>query len=171
MNRRVHLFIDGFNFYHAIMDPPALRRYRWLNFRQLGEALLPRAETLTRVFYFTAFYPGDAAKRQRHQAFIDAQKAFHVETVLGAFRRRDRYCRSCQRSFPGYEEKETDVNIVITLFQGAINDEYDKAVIVSGDSDLVPAIRAVKASFPQKQLEVVFPPGRGSKHLKAHADR
>lgn len=171
MTSRVHMFIDGFNLYHAVMNDSTLRQYRWLNFRKLGESLIPKREELSRVFYFTAFYPGDSAKRVRHQTFIDAQRLHGVETVLGAFRRKDKFCAHCKRTFSGYEEKETDVNIVSMLFRTAINDEFDKAMILSGDSDLVPAIQALKASFPQKELEVVFPPHRVSKHLKMVADR
>lgn len=70
-----------------------------------------------------------------------------------------------------FEEKQTDVNIAIKLFQTAIADLYDTALIVSGDSDLIPAIEAVKQTFPDKRVTVVIPIGRRAEALKhaAHA--
>jgi uncharacterized LabA/DUF88 family protein len=72
--------------------------------------------------------------------------------------------------FQTFEEKQTDVNIALRLFQLAVEDQYDRAVIVSGDSDLLPAIRAVQATFPSKQIGVIVPIGRASEDLKKQAD-
>jgi hypothetical protein len=43
----------------------------------------------------------------------------------------------------------------------ARRDLYDRALIVSRDSDLVPAARLTKAAFPNKQIFVVAPPHLG----------
>ena len=43
-----------------------------------------------------------------------------------------------------YEEKETDVNIAIAMLTDAVRDVYDIALLVSADSDLRPAVGAVK---------------------------
>ena len=45
--------------------------------------------------------------------------------------------------FTTYEEKETDVNIALKIFEDWIYDNYDKAIIVSWDSDIIPAIRRI----------------------------
>ena len=42
-------------------------------------------------------------------------------------------------------EKGIDVLIALSMLAGAINDEYDVAILMSGDSDLVPAIEQVLA--------------------------
>jgi hypothetical protein len=48
---------------------------------------------------------------------------------------------------------------------------YDRALIVSRDSDLVPAARVTKAAFPEKQIYVVAPPHLGhSNDMLAVAD-
>ncbi|MFA6241021.1 MAG: NYN domain-containing protein, partial [Candidatus Hydrogenedentales bacterium] len=124
---RVQLFIDGFNLYHSIMRDPKLRGYRWLNFRALGESVITRNEVLTDIYYFTAFYPGDAAKTQRHNLFINSQTLHGVTTVLGAFRAKAKYCPLCGKTSRGYEEKETDVNMAVYLLKNAVLNEYDKA--------------------------------------------
>ncbi len=54
----------------------------------------------------------------------------------------------------------TDVNIATQLLIGAYQDQYDMAMLISGDSDLVPPIRQVHALFPLKRVFVAFPPKR-----------
>ena len=163
---RVQVFIDGFNLYHSIMSDPQLRHCRWLSFHSLAQSILSSRETLSGIYFFTAFYPGDPSKRRRHQTLIDAQALYGVETVLGAFRRKDKHCPNCKQSRPGYEEKETDVNIALWLLRNAYEDRYDKAVIVSNDSDLIPAIKMLREVAPLKRVMVVFPPGNASNSLK-----
>jgi len=51
-----------------------------------------------------------------------------------------------------------------------MDDAFDVAVIISGDSDLVPAIESIKSAFPGKQIGVVIPIGRPAEHLKKAAD-
>jgi uncharacterized LabA/DUF88 family protein len=54
----------------------------------------------------------------------------------------------------------TDVNIATQMIIDAYQDKYDMAMLISGDSDLVPPIRAIHANFKQKRVFVAFPPKR-----------
>ena len=63
------------------------------------------------------------------------------------------------KRFKKPEEKETDVNIAIQLVSGALLDRYDKAILVSADTDLKPAVGMVR-NIQSKQIEVGAPPGR-----------
>jgi uncharacterized LabA/DUF88 family protein len=94
----------------------------------------------------------------------------NVSVVFGAFRSVDKTCRICHKQYKTFEEKQTDVNIAIKLFQTAVNDSWDTAMLVSGDSDLIPAIKAVKSTFPSKQVGIVIPIGRRAEELKQSAD-
>lgn len=51
-----------------------------------------------------------------------------------------------------------------------MNDSCDTIMLVSGDSDLVPAVRAVKASFPSKGIGLIVPIGRSWKELQGYCD-
>ena len=42
----------------------------------------------------------------------------------------------------------------------AFNDKYDTAILISGDSDLVPPIKAIHNQFNKKAVSVFFPPER-----------
>ncbi|MBS2121192.1 NYN domain-containing protein, partial [Salmonella enterica subsp. enterica serovar Typhimurium] len=57
-------------------------------------------------------------------------------------------------------EKESYVNLAISLVSCACNDEYDIAIIITADSDLCPPIKYVRERFPNKELWLVAPPGR-----------
>jgi uncharacterized LabA/DUF88 family protein len=69
-----------------------------------------------------------------------------------------------------YEEKESDVSLAVALVEDAALDMFDTAVVVSADSDLCPAIRAVRRVAPRKRVVAVFPPRRHSTDLQRHAD-
>ena len=42
----------------------------------------------------------------------------------------------------------------------AFSDNYDAALLITGDSDLVPPIKAIHNLFPNKRVFVGFPPNR-----------
>jgi len=50
-------------------------------------------------------------------------------------------------------EKGTDVKIAVDLIVGAVDNLYDTAILVSSDTDLIPAIRYIK--YCGKKLEYV----------------
>lgn len=73
------------------------------------------------------------------------------------------------------EEKRTDVSIGVRLLDDAYQGICDRQVIVSGDSDLVPAIAMVKERFPNMVVTVYVPnrnPARGAAvELRSIADK
>ena len=89
-----------------------------------------------------------------------------VGVILGQFRRTTKKCQICNAQYQTYEEKRTDVNIADHLFVNAQKDNYDKAVIVSGDSDLIPAVTAVTETFVDKHFSLVIPIGRRAQELQ-----
>ena len=76
----------------------------------------------------------------RHKLLISANVDCGVRVILGQFRKTTKKCQICNEQYQTYEEKRTDVNIAVHLFADAQKNNYDKAVIVSGDSDLIPAM-------------------------------
>jgi uncharacterized LabA/DUF88 family protein len=155
------VFIDGFNLYHAL-DDLGQRHLKWLNLRALCEHFAPRPDHEVReIYYFSAYATWRPAAFKRHRVYVKALQAVGVTPVLGSFKAKDRNCRRCNNVWKDHEEKETDVNIAIYLLLGAFNDTFDRALLVSGDSDLVPAVSALREGFPAKDVRVVAPIGRG----------
>lgn len=173
---KIVFLIDGFNLYHALdyteSDPNHFRyqRYKWLNLRKLASLYVGRLDTLQEVILFTALATWDPGKVTRHKLFIRANESVGVSVVYGEFKRKDRKCRLCGKKYSAFEEKQTDVNIALTLFDLAVKDKYDRAIIVSGDTDLIPAIKAVRSTFPHKQIGVIIPVGKASNDMIKTAD-
>ena len=168
--KRVIALIDGFNIYHSLDENPKFHKYKWLNLRRLIELFIEKNEQLVKVFYFSAYAYWEPDKVKRHQTYVKALASANVESILSEFKLKDRRCKKCGKCYTTYEEKQTDVQIAITLFKASIDDICEKAIIVSGDSDLIPAINAAKAKFPLKIIHSLFPPRRTSESLKKVAD-
>ena len=49
------------------------------------------------------------------------------------------------KSDSGYHEKGVDVQIAVDICMMAVRKEYDRLILVSSDTDLIPAIKEVKA--------------------------
>lgn len=168
-NRLVFL-VDGFNLYHAIDANPAYSSYKWLDLMKLAKNITPNSYVIQDLFYFTSLMRWQPDKMARHLLFIRALELTGVKVVYGEFRIRDRHCPKCDTVYPSREEKQTDVNIAITLFQLAIEDRFDAAIIVTGDSDIIPSIKAVRSTFPAKRIGVAIPIGRKAEELRNEAN-
>lgn len=167
---RTVFFIDGFNLYHSLDSNPSYYKYKWLNLDKLAHCFVTSRHKVEKVFYFTTYATWDQVKLTKHQIYVKALQFVGVEVVFGAFRYVDKTCRICHKQYKTFEEKQTDVNIAIKLFQTAVQDLWDTAIIVSGDSDLIPAIQAVKSTFPAKRIGLVIPIGRRAEELKQKVD-
>jgi hypothetical protein len=161
---RALLYVDGFNLYHALHDLNK-PRLKWLSLHALGQKLIPnRSERLAGVVYFSAFASHRAAKNPgqfaRHQAYLRALEATSVECVMGRFKMNPVRCFKCGSTWQKPEEKETDVAIATHMVRDAFRDRFDVCYLLSGDTDLVPALRIIRAEFPTKGLVSLSAPNR-----------
>ena len=162
------VYVDGFNLYHAIDDlkKPYLK---WLNLWRLSELIARgHAQTITKVVYGTAYFPGDHGKKVRHTFYVEALKLVDVEVKLGHVIKEPMKCpdKNCAYRWDANREKETDINIALSLFDDAYQDIFDVAFLVTADTDQVATLKFMKMRFPTKKVIVVWPPDRQpSKHL------
>jgi uncharacterized LabA/DUF88 family protein len=168
---RVVAYAHGFNLYFGLKAGYG-RRYHWLDLQVLVTSLLQPGQELREVLYFTARVKNDPDAALRQSTYLDALAAHcqRVYRVEGRFQEKPRVCNSCGASWTGYEEKETDLNIATALIEDAVEDRYDTAILVTGDSDLRPAVAAVKRLRPGKRIIAAFPPGRHSRVLVRAVD-
>jgi hypothetical protein len=87
-----------------------------------------------------------------------------VHVTFGEFRSSMITCQICRQPFPKYVEKQTDINIAVALI--SLADRYDKAILLTADSDQVPTIKLLRSLYPEKKFAVMPPIGRGAKELK-----
>jgi uncharacterized LabA/DUF88 family protein len=158
---RVACYVDGFNLYHAIADlnKPHLK---WVDLWALAESLCRDKENLVKVAYFSAYATWLPPQFARHREYVAALKHVGVECHMARFSEQKTQCKACGAKYKRHEEKETDVHFSLTLLEDAMDNAFDRAIIISADSDHVPAVRRVRARFPGKQLFAATPPGRHS---------
>ena len=155
---RVACFIDGFNLYHAI-DGLKQNHLKWVNLWKLVEQFIdPTQHKLDAVNYFSAFATWLPEPYKRHREFVRAIVSVGVAPMMGKFYDKPRECRKCGHQWTAHEEKSTDVNIAVSLVVDAFEDRYDRALLISRDSDLAPAVRLVSEKFPAKRVVIVSPP-------------
>lgn len=106
---------------------------------------------------------------QRDESVSAYKGGLHVRggRRTGRYQTKQQTCRSCGSSYIRYEEKETDVNIAVSLVADAAEDFMDAALVVSADSDLVPAIKTAKRIRPDLFIAAAFPPKRYPGELHA----
>lgn len=161
------VYVDGFNLYHGVHAWSGCR-HLWLDVVELAQSLRPRNEVV-HVHYFTAPVLDDSGAASRQGIYQSALQARHPDrltVVQGRYQRKTEECRKCGNSYRRYEEKETDVSIAATLVADAARQKYDAALVISADSDLLPAIKIARDLQPDLFVLPAFPPKRNSDEIK-----
>lgn len=161
---RTNVYVDGFNLYYRVKDTP----YKWLDLSSLCRLVLPKHLIVNRIRYFTAMVratPNDSRKPQRQVIFIRALQTIPNLTVHYGQFLSHRKRMALADPPPGgpqtvevikTEEKGSDVNLATWLLFDCFRDEYDVAVVISNDSDLVEPIKIVRYEFG-REIGVVNP--------------
>lgn len=168
---KTNVYFDGFNYYYAAFRsdngmPGRFADYKWLDLRAYCQAVLGERFDINRIRYFTtAVKPtaSDPDKHMRQDHYLRALKHACGVSVHkdGQFRLREKYGKIVE---PGHcqdrikvslrEEKGADVNLASHLILDAANGDFDAAVVVSDDSDLLVPVRMVMQTF-NKQVYVI----------------
>ncbi len=179
-NREATVYIDGFNLYYGMLRPLDLK---WVDLQRAFEILRPD-DDLQWIHYFTARPNGDSG--ERHDAYVNALRSCpKVRVHMGRFKDKSKrvglecpYCGRTSRVLLRLtEEKETDVAIGIQIVSDVLRGATGHVILVTGDTDLAPALREAKAHNEVK-ITVYIPAVRdfnsreraGAKDLREVAD-
>lgn len=178
----IKLFVDFWNFQlswnqhirpQAGADTKAVRiNWRSLPSTLIGElpaVLEPTTDTDmvykgTRVYASVNPNPGNSDEKLKW--FLQnplAQMAGYRVDVRDR-RSKEDSCPACKEPINRMVEKGVDSSIVTDLFEGAINDAYDIALLISNDSDFVPAIETIQERLNRRIIHVGFK--RGGHHVR-----
>jgi uncharacterized LabA/DUF88 family protein len=156
---KVACYIDGFNLYHAI-DAFKDATLKWTDLHSLAKSYLREGEALEKVAFFTALNTWDRAKRQRHVNYVKALQESSVKVVLSRFETPKKFCHKNERYCPIREEKQTDVALAIEMLADCIELGIDRVLLITADSDQVPAVTQIKRLFPETSVFMIAPPKR-----------
>ena len=126
-------------------------------------------DTLQAITYFTALAYWLPDKSKRHAVFIEACETKGIYVVRGKFKEKKSSCPHCGQTIFRHEEKATDVNIALHAYRLATHG-MEQIIFVSGDTDLIPAVRMIKQDFQSVRVGVVFPYQRYTKEFAQVAD-
>jgi uncharacterized LabA/DUF88 family protein len=143
---------------------------KWLDIHSLAGLIKNSSHVLGSVKYFTSRVSNNPGKQKRQNAYIEALETTPISIIFGQFRSEPIKCTICGNTWYESKEKMTDVNIATEMIMDAYRDTFDAAILISGDSDLVPPVKAIRKYFPAKEIIVAFPPSRESNDLKKIAN-
>jgi len=136
---RIFAAVDGSNFYHRLREPEvALSNLLDFDFARFAE-LLAGGRTIVRSVYYIGVVraraddPMAQELRKNQQRLFSRLRSTRWEIERGYIMRAD-----------GFYEKGVDVKIAVDMLSGAYENSYDTVVLVSSDTDLVPAVRKVR---------------------------
>jgi 6-hydroxy-3-succinoylpyridine 3-monooxygenase len=159
------IYIDGFNLYYgALKGTPN----RWLNLQRYFTQIRSDDE-INKIWYFTAKVIGN--DRHKQEAYLKAISTCSLVTIVeGTFKNKQQKCKvyNCNlnpndKIFTVPEEKQTDVNIALRIVRDAYEQKYANIILVSGDSDLTPALALAKEISPKTKITVYIPDSSGKR--------
>ena len=136
---RVAIFIDGGNFYRKIRKDGLIPKGTRFDYVKFANALANGRPIISKAYYIGVVRNYD--KTDRSQKIVESQQ----KLLTGL--ENDGY--EVKKGKIVYDneirEKGVDVQIAIDLVIGVAENQYDTAIIVSSDTDLIPAIRYIKS--------------------------
>ena len=158
---RVMIFIDGSNMYHLLKS---FFKRTDIDIGKLCQKLLDKRR-LVRIYYYNA----KVGQSEEPERYHDQQKFFAGVTAIPYCELRlGRLVYNNWPAGPPYE-KGVDILLATDMITHSFKNNYDVAILITGDSDFVGAIQAVKDNG--KNVEVaLFGKERTSLQLRKTAD-
>ena len=175
--KRTIVYIDGYNLYYGRLRGT---EFKWLDVVKLCVSILAQQDPASRIVAVRFFTAPALGKFASHgNASVSAQQQYHraltavnegiLNIVLGshsfnksgihayAFLPGRVFDKTQKRHVWKIEEKQTDVNIALRAYRDASKGLADQVVFVTNDSDIEPAMKAIKEDFPRVYIGSIMP--------------
>ena len=167
---KANVYVDGFNLYYgAVKNTP----YRWLDIASVCRLLLPR-DHIHQIKYFTALVEPrsiDPGQRIRQETYLRALATIpNFKIFFGFFLTHEVTMPLVDGGSVRVvktEEKGSDVNMATQLLLDVYHNDFEVAVIISNDSDLLMPIQVVTREF-KKPVGLLNPQKHVSNALLPH---
>lgn len=170
---RTVVYIDGFNLYYS-----ALRgtNYKWLDvvrlFTNICQQQNPSSE-LVKIKLFTSPISAKLSTRgtqaqNSQRIYLNALNKLYPDT----FECVEGFFSVTKGTMPVFqnpinrldrvdvwriEEKKTDVSMALSVYRDVIQHDLAQVVIVTSDSDIVPALEFIRSDYPSVQIGTITP--------------
>jgi len=146
MNERISIIIDGSNFYHRLKEIE-IKNLLDFDYEKFSKFLSGKRELVLKKYYIGAIRTEtnnlksyELWKNQR--LLVSKLRKGNWQIGLGHMLKTDKY-----------HEKGVDVLMATDLLIGAYENIYDIAILVTSDTDLLPAIERVRSM--KKKIEYI----------------
>lgn len=136
--KKVFLVIDGGNFYRKLKQLE-IRSLLEFDYKKFANWLAKNDRLVDYVYYVgqireeSGSIKSKKLKRDQDRFFAELRKqGFLIKTGY------------ILKSGNSYTEKGVDVQIAVDICMKAVRNEYDRLILVSSDTDLIPAVKEVK---------------------------
>ncbi len=138
--KRVLIYIDGGNFYKKINNKESgLNKCDKIDYTKFVEYLVRGRDLVNKHYYVGIVRNIDNSEKSK--SMVHGQQKF-----LGALERENFIIKRGRIVYDhSIREKGVDVKMAIDIVIDAIEDKYDTAIVVSSDTDLIPAIEYVRS--------------------------
>lgn len=177
---QIIVYIDGYNLFYGCLKHTD---YKWLDLFKLFEKILHAqnpANQLVKIKFFTADI---LAKVATHgQSAQHSQQIYHnalrhlypnqIEIIKGYYSLEKANLlayqtppdKAVRHTVWKLEEKQTDVNIALHAYRDCCKNLAQQVIFVSNDTDLSPALQALREDFGDTiQIGVIIPTSKDSK--------
>lgn len=180
------VLVDGYNLYHSLraIEKDTGHKVRWMDVRKLSELLInrifPPKVPFPHILFFTAYAEhngGQHVARQKEyhkclkrlgvEIVCDgtwAQKevpiAHHFDSLLWPLKQ---FMKKRYGMFSTPVEKGTDISIAAHLMH--LGPQAKWVCLISGDSDLVPAVKLFRTAYPAVNFGIARPYKRENRKL------
>jgi uncharacterized LabA/DUF88 family protein len=156
--KNIILLVDGLNLFHGLLSSYGLAHTE-VNLVKLSDSIIETNEKIYSIHLFGANFKGNSEKSIAQRKFmLQNSRLENVKTTLGKLKKREFTCNFCKHKYTFYQEKFTDVNIVLKIIEIIQNLEISKIYLISGDNDFLPIVKKVK-ELNSVKIKIVIPPG------------
>lgn len=141
---RVAIFIDGGYLDKVLATEYGMAR---LDYAEFARALAGADDILRTYYYHCPPWQGNPPTPEEQQRFSGKERFFDAlrslscfEVRLGRLERRG----VNEDGSPNFVQKRVDIQLGVDLVQLSVKHRIDRAVLVTGDSDFLPAVYAAK---------------------------
>jgi len=147
--KRVAVYIDGSNFFYKLRDLE-IENITYFDYKGLVEWLARDRKIISKRYYVGVVRAKETDKRGQVLRKNQVRLFNHLTSRDQNFIIKQGYL---MKNDGIYHEKGVDVKMAVDLLVGAYEDIYDTAILVSSDTDLIPAIQKVK--YLGKEVEYI----------------